>query len=80
MKPTPRVTLGIAAVAAFAERVVIQESGVVAVPNDIPLDVACLIGCGVQTGVGAVLNTAGVVEGGRTGRRRTCILGPECCT
>lgn len=51
------------AMAAFAERVVIQESGVVPVPDDIPLDVACLIGCGVQTGVGAVLNTAGVAEG-----------------
>ncbi|MCB0987082.1 MAG: Zn-dependent alcohol dehydrogenase [Acidimicrobiales bacterium] len=51
------------AVAGFAETVVIQESGAVKVPDDMPLDLACLIGCGVQTGVGAVLNTAGVREG-----------------
>ncbi len=51
------------AVAAFAETVIIQETGAVKVPDDMPLDLACLIGCAVQTGVGAVLNTAGVREG-----------------
>lgn len=51
------------AVAAFAETVVIQEQGAVKIPDDIPLDVACVIGCAVQTGVGAVLNTAKVSEG-----------------
>ena len=51
------------AVAAFAEMVVIQETGAVKVGNDVPLDVACVIGCAVQTGVGAVINTAGVAEG-----------------
>ncbi len=51
------------AVAAFAETVIIQETGAVKVPDDLPLDLACLIGCGVQTGVGAVINTAGVCEG-----------------
>jgi Zn-dependent alcohol dehydrogenase len=50
-------------VAAFAEQVVIQASGAVKVPHDVALDVACVIGCAVQTGVGAVLNTAGVREG-----------------
>jgi Zn-dependent alcohol dehydrogenase len=50
-------------VAAFAERVLTLESGVVPIPDDVPLDVACLMGCGVQTGVGAVLNTARVEEG-----------------
>lgn len=50
-------------VAAFAEIVVIQENGAVKVPDDVPLEVACVIGCAVQTGVGAVLNTAGVQEG-----------------
>lgn len=48
---------------AFAELVVIQESGAVPVPADVPLDVACVIGCAVQTGVGAVLNTANVEAG-----------------
>ena len=33
------------------------------IPADVPLDVACVIGCAVQTGVGAVLNTARVEEG-----------------
>jgi Zn-dependent alcohol dehydrogenase len=50
-------------VAAFAETVVTQESGAVKIPDDVPLDVACVLGCAVQTGVGAVLNTARVEEG-----------------
>lgn len=50
-------------VAAFAEQLVTPEDGAVKIDSDIPLDVACLIGCGVQTGVGAVINTAGVEEG-----------------
>lgn len=50
-------------VAGFAEYVLTLEAGVVPVPHDVPLDVACLIGCGIQTGVGAVLNTARVEEG-----------------
>lgn len=51
------------AVAAFAETVVIQQTGAVKIPQDVPLEVACVVGCAVQTGVGAVLNTAGVAEG-----------------
>jgi S-(hydroxymethyl)glutathione dehydrogenase/alcohol dehydrogenase len=47
----------------FAEYVVSPAAGAVKVPEDTPLDVACVIGCAVQTGVGAVLNTAGVEEG-----------------
>jgi len=50
-------------VAGFAERVVIQETGAVKIPADVPLDVACVIGCGVQTGVGAALYTAGIRTG-----------------
>jgi S-(hydroxymethyl)glutathione dehydrogenase/alcohol dehydrogenase len=49
--------------AGFAERVLTLETGAVVVPDEVPLDVACVIGCGVQTGVGAVLNTARVEEG-----------------
>lgn len=48
---------------AFAERVLCAESAAVKVPRDVPLEVACVIGCAVQTGVGAVLNTARVPEG-----------------
>ena len=50
-------------VAGFAEYTVTQSSGAVKVPDDTPVDVACVVGCAVQTGVGAVLNTAGVEEG-----------------
>lgn len=57
-----RVLRGVG-VAAFAERVVTQASGAVKIDKDIPLDVVCVIGCAVQTGVGAVLNTARVEEG-----------------
>jgi S-(hydroxymethyl)glutathione dehydrogenase / alcohol dehydrogenase len=50
-------------VGAFAEYVVTTANGAVKVGRDVPLDVACVIGCAVQTGVGAVLNTARVPEG-----------------
>jgi Zn-dependent alcohol dehydrogenase len=50
-------------VGGFAEFVVTSANGAVKVPADVPLDVACVIGCAVQTGVGAVLNTARVEEG-----------------
>jgi Zn-dependent alcohol dehydrogenase len=33
------------------------------VPQDTPLEIACVVGCAVQTGVGAVLNAARVEEG-----------------
>jgi S-(hydroxymethyl)glutathione dehydrogenase / alcohol dehydrogenase len=48
---------------AFAEQVVIYANAAVKVPEDTPLEIACVIGCAVQTGVGAVLNTARVEEG-----------------
>lgn len=50
-------------VAAFAEQVITPEIGAIRVPSALPLDVACLIGCAVQTGVGAALNTARVEPG-----------------
>jgi S-(hydroxymethyl)glutathione dehydrogenase/alcohol dehydrogenase len=50
-------------VGAFGENVIAHETGAVKIPKEVPLDVACVVGCAVQTGVGAVLNTAKVVEG-----------------
>src|SRR5829696_147298 len=47
----------------FAEQVVVPASSAVKVPDDTPLELACLLGCAVQTGVGAVLNTAKVGVG-----------------
>jgi Zn-dependent alcohol dehydrogenase len=50
-------------VGAFAEYVLAPANAAVRVARDVPLEVACVIGCAVQTGVGAVLNTARVGEG-----------------
>jgi S-(hydroxymethyl)glutathione dehydrogenase/alcohol dehydrogenase len=50
-------------VASFAEYAVVPESGVVKIRSDVPLDAAALVGCGVMTGVGAVINTAKVEPG-----------------
>ena len=50
-------------VGGFGELTLVPERNAVKIDPDTPLDVACLIGCAVQTGVGAVLNTAGVEEG-----------------
>jgi len=47
----------------FAEYVITTETGAIKVAPDTPLEIACVIGCAVQTGVGAVLNTARVPEG-----------------
>jgi len=44
----------------FAEYVVVDQSQVVAVPDEMPLDRAALLACGVITGFGAVVNTARV--------------------
>ena len=49
--------------AAFADYVVVPAAAAVKVPADVPLDVVCVIGCAVQTGVGAVVNTARVEPG-----------------
>jgi S-(hydroxymethyl)glutathione dehydrogenase / alcohol dehydrogenase len=47
----------------WAEHAITPAAGAVKVPDDTPLEIACLLGCAVQTGVGAVLNTAKVPEG-----------------
>ncbi|MCH7788955.1 MAG: Zn-dependent alcohol dehydrogenase [Acidobacteria bacterium] len=47
----------------FAERTVMPVEGVVKIEDDIPLDIASLIGCGVMTGAGAAINTAKVTPG-----------------
>ncbi len=51
------------AMGGWAEYVVLPQEGVVKVDDDVDLAEACVIGCAVQTGVGAVLNTAAVEEG-----------------
>jgi len=48
---------------AFAERVVVDRSQLVKIPDDLPMESASLLSCGVITGVGAVVNTAGLRPG-----------------
>lgn len=49
--------------AAFAERVLVDQTQVARIGEDLPFDVAALLACGVITGVGAVSNTAAVPAG-----------------
>jgi len=48
---------------AFAEEVVVEQSQLVVIPKNVPMDVASLLSCGVITGLGAVVNTAKVEYG-----------------
>jgi S-(hydroxymethyl)glutathione dehydrogenase/alcohol dehydrogenase len=50
-------------VSGFAEYMVIPEIGAIKIRDDMPLDQACLLGCCVPTGFGAVYNAAGVKPG-----------------
>lgn len=47
-------------IAAFAEKAIVPAGALVKIDPEVPLDTVCLIGCGVLTGVGAVINTAQV--------------------
>ncbi len=48
----------------FSEYTVLPEISLAKIPKEAPpLDKVCLLGCGVTTGIGAVLNTAKVEEG-----------------
>ncbi len=46
----------------FSEYTVLPEVSVAVIPKEAPLEKVCLLGCGVTTGIGAVLNTAKVEE------------------
>ena len=48
---------------AFGEYTIVTESSAIPVPADVPFDRACLIGCGVMTGIGAVVRKARVTAG-----------------
>lgn len=53
----------LANLASYAEKMLCPERSLVKIRDDMPLDRASLIGCGVTTGLGAVLNTARVPAG-----------------
>ncbi|MEQ9694687.1 Zn-dependent alcohol dehydrogenase [Shimia sp. SDUM112013] len=48
---------------AFAEKVVVDQSQVVKIAESVAMEAACLIACGVITGVGAVVNAAQIRAG-----------------
>lgn len=52
-----------AGVASFAERTIVRATAAIKIPDDVPLDKACLVGCGVMTGVGAAVNTVHIHPG-----------------
>jgi S-(hydroxymethyl)mycothiol dehydrogenase len=49
----------------FATRTVVHEKAAVRIPDELPIEQACLIGCAVATGVGSALETAKVWPGAR---------------
>jgi S-(hydroxymethyl)glutathione dehydrogenase/alcohol dehydrogenase len=70
VRTTPRLTVGdgrsataLCGCGTFAEAMVVHEASVVAVETDLIDEELALLGCGVTTGLGAALNTAGVVPG-----------------
>ncbi|MBW1639437.1 Zn-dependent alcohol dehydrogenase [Microbacterium resistens] len=52
-----------ATLSTFSERIVVQAQQAISIPKDVPLETACLIGCAVLTGAGAVFNRARVRPG-----------------
>lgn len=55
---------------AFAEQMLVHQNAVVGVREEMPLDKAALIGCGVTTGMGAVFRTARIEPGSTV-----CVIG-----
>lgn len=58
-EPVLRVTR----VGGFVEYTIARQEAVVKIPNDLPLDLATVLGCSIQTGYGAVSNIANVGPG-----------------
>jgi S-(hydroxymethyl)glutathione dehydrogenase/alcohol dehydrogenase len=50
-------------IGAFGEYAVVADHQAIPMPKELPFDRACLIGCGVMTGVGAALNVARIAYG-----------------
>jgi S-(hydroxymethyl)glutathione dehydrogenase/alcohol dehydrogenase len=55
--------LGIGNLGTFAHHTVVNEASCIKIDNDIPLDRACLLGCGVVTGWGSAVYAAQVQPG-----------------
>jgi S-(hydroxymethyl)glutathione dehydrogenase/alcohol dehydrogenase len=50
-------------ISSYAEKMLLHENSIVRIDPEIPLDRAALVGCGVLTGVGAALRSAGLQAG-----------------
>src|SRR5215470_11930180 len=50
-------------ISSYAEKMLLHENSVVKIDPELPLDKAALVGCGVLTGVGAALRSAGLAAG-----------------
>ena len=56
---------GMAGTGTFAEYLTVPQEAAIKIDDDIPFEIASLIGCGVSTGVGAAINTAKVEPGSK---------------
>jgi S-(hydroxymethyl)glutathione dehydrogenase/alcohol dehydrogenase len=56
---------GMAGTGTFAEYLTLPQEAAIKIDDDIPFEIASLIGCGVSTGVGAAINTAKVTPGSK---------------
>ncbi|OCG76344.1 NDMA-dependent alcohol dehydrogenase [Microbacterium sediminis] len=54
---------GLCVLGTFSQYTVVSEYSVVPIPDDIPFEVACLVGCAVPTGWGTAVHAAGVRAG-----------------
>ena len=54
---------GMAGSGTFVEEVTLPSVSVVALPDDVPFEIGALMGCGVMTGIGSVVNVAKVKPG-----------------
>lgn len=54
---------GMAGVGTWAEEMVVPAQAAIKIGEDVPFEIAALLGCGIPTGVGAVFNTAKVKPG-----------------
>jgi S-(hydroxymethyl)glutathione dehydrogenase/alcohol dehydrogenase len=76
---------GMAGAGTWAEETIMPWQGAIKIDDDVPFEVASLIGCAVMTGVGAAINTAKVVPGssvvvfGCGGVGISCIQGAKVC-
>jgi Zn-dependent alcohol dehydrogenase len=72
-------------VSAFTDRIVVSENSATKVDPELPFELAALFGCAVLTGVGAVVNSAGVRPGdsvavfGLGGVGLAALLGARAC-